>query len=54
MTENNARCKYACARALLCMPVSKRRCISCKIQKSVAFAGSHFCGENGITLICAI
>ena len=33
--------KYACTRALLCMPISKRRCIS-------------IYGEKGITLICAI
>ena len=43
VTENPVRCKYACARALLCMPVSKRRRNNtCKIQKPLALAGLHF------------
>ena len=33
MTENPLRCKYACARTLLRMPVSKRRRISREIKK---------------------
>ena len=44
MTENPVRCKYACTKALLHMPVSKR-CISREIQKSIALAGSLFFAE---------
>ena len=42
VTENPLRCKYACARALPSMPVSKRRRISREIQKSISFAGSLY------------
>ena len=37
VTEDTVRCKYAYARTLLHMPVSKR-CISREIQKSIALA----------------
>ena len=46
MTKNPVRRKYACARALLRMSVSKRRHISHEIQKSIALAGSLFCGKK--------
>ena len=52
MTENPARCEYAYARALLCMPVSKR-CISCEIQKSVVSHDRIF-ADKGVALICAM
>ena len=38
MRENPVRCKCACARASLRMPISKRRRISRKIQKPIALA----------------
>ena len=50
MTENPVRCKYACARALLRMPISKGRRISHGLQKSIAFAGLLFLWKKGITL----
>ena len=54
MKENPVRFKYVCARALLHITVSKMRCISREIQKSVALAGLLFLRKKGITLIFAM
>ena len=42
MTENSMRFKYTCVRALLHMPISKRRYISHEIEIFLALVGSHF------------
>ena len=46
--------KYACAKALLRMPESKKGRITREIQKSLALAGSLFLRKKGITLIYAM
>ena len=54
MTEIPVRCMYACARALLCMPVPKRKHIK---RKNTKIRSSHriaFFEEKGIMLICAM
>ena len=48
VTENPVRSKYACSRALLRMPVSKKKADSHEIKKSIALAGLLFCREKSI------
>ena len=54
MTENPVMCKYACTRALLCMPVSKSRHIGSKIQKSIALAGLLFAEKRHHAYLCYV
>ena len=52
MAKNPVRFKYA--RALLHMPDSKWRCISCELQKILALAGLQVLEKKGYHTNCTI